>query len=254
MPEGTLLKTETLKFTKMENTNYRNLIPSAGGSFGNGWRKMFESAFLPLLVAVIIVGIIDGPSSAGMKWNFDEGGFSWPMIFMAPIILFGLAYSFLFVPIIKYGENMLFLQAIRGEEADLKILFEGFKTKYLNIILANLIVYALVLIGFVMLVIPGIIVLCRLSFVSFLVMDKNMEPMKAVEKSWQMTRGYGWTIFGMGILSFFIAIGGLMVFFVGIIFSIMWIHAAFASMYQAVLNQTEDDNPIPILGVNETEE
>lgn len=243
---------KTLKFRKMESNKYYNLIPSAGGSFGNGWRKMFGASFLYLLVAVIIVGIIDGPSTAGMKWNFDDGNFGWPMIFLAPIILFGLAYSFLFVPIIKYGENMLFLNAIREEETDLMVLFEGFKKKYLNIVLANLIVYALALIGFVMLIIPGIIVLCRLAFVSYLVMDKEMDAMKAVEKSWQMTRGYGWTIFGMGILSIFVFIGGLMVFFVGVIFSIMWIHAAFASMYQAVLNQSEDNNPIPILGVNES--
>ena len=46
-------------------------------------------------------------------------------------------------------------------------------------------VVALVAVGFIMLIIPGIIVLCRLIFVSYLVMDKNMEAMKAVEKSWR---------------------------------------------------------------------
>jgi hypothetical protein len=35
-------------------------------------------------------------------------------------------------------------------------------------------------------------------------MDKDMEPMQAVEKSWQLTRGHGWKIFWMAILSFFI--------------------------------------------------
>lgn len=212
---------------------------------------MFAKSFLPLLVAVIIVGIINGPASAGMKWNMDDGAFDWPMLFLIPFAIFGLAYKFLFVPVIKYGENYLFLQAIRDEEADLKVLFEGFKTKYLNIILANLIVVALAIIGFMMLIIPCIIVVCRLAFVPYLVMDKDLEPMKAVEKSWQMTRGHGWTIFGMGIMSIFVFFAGVLVFFVGAIFSIILIHAAFASMYQAVLNQTDDDNPIPILGVNE---
>jgi hypothetical protein len=31
----------------------------------------------------------------------------------------------------------------------------------------------------------------------------------------------------------------------------MWVHAAFATLYQSVLNQNDDENPIPILGVNE---
>lgn len=235
----------------MESLKYFNLRPSAGGSFGFAWKKMFEKAFLPLLVAVIIVGLLNGPSgSANVKLDGD-GGMGWPFLFIFPLAIFAMAYVFLFLPVIKYGKKYLFLKAMRDEEADLKVLFEGFKTKYLNIIFANLIVFALATLGFVMLIIPGIIVLCRLAFVPYLVMDKNFDAMKAVEKSWQMTRGHGWTIFGMAILSVFIFIGGLMVFIVGVIFSIMWIHAAFASMYQAVLNENDDNNPIPILGVNE---
>ena len=233
----------------MESMNYRNLVPSAGGSFSFAWRKIFEKAFLPLLLAVIIVGLLNGPG-AGSRWQI-HGNEDFPWIFFFPVVLFGLAYVFLFLPIIKYGEQYLFLQAMRDNEAEIKTLFEGFKNQYLNIILANLIVTALVMIGFVMLIIPGIIIACRLAFVSYLVMDKNMEAMKAVEKSWQMTKGYGWTIFGMAILTFFICIAGLIVFGVGILISLMWMHAAFASLYQAVNNKDDDNNPIPILGVNE---
>jgi uncharacterized membrane protein len=232
----------------MESENYFNLVPSAGGSFSYGWRKMFGKAFLPLFLTVIIIALLNGPS-AGFK--FGEHDSMWPALLLLPLALFGLAYSFLFVPIISYGGDLIYLQAMRDEEVDLKTLFEGFRTKYLNIVLANLIVVALVMVGFLMLIIPGFIVLCRLMFVSYLVMDKNMEPMKAVEKSWHMTRGHGWTIFWMLILSFFLIIGGLILCFVGIFFSLMLINAAFAALYLAVLNQSDDENPIPILGVNE---
>ena len=233
----------------MENEKYFNLVPSIGGSFGFAWRKMFGKAFLFLLVTVIIVGLLNGPS-AGANIKFD-GDSNFPLILLFPMILFGLAYSFLFLPIIKFGENYLFLKAMRDEEVDLKVLFEGFKTKYLNIILANLIVTALVIIGMVMIIIPGIIIACRLVFVPFLVMDKNLDPIKAVEKSWEMTKGHGWEIFFMAILSGFIFIGGVLVFIVGAIVSIVWIHSTFATFYQAVLNEKGVDNPIPILGVNE---
>lgn len=237
-----------LNFKKMENNRHYDLVPSVGGSFGFAWRKMFEKAFLPLLLAVIITGLLNGPG-AGINWKMD-GHFSVPLLFF-PVILFGLAYSFLFVPVIKYGEHFLFLKAMRDEEADLKTLFEGFRDKYLNIILANLIVAALVMIGIVMLIIPGIIIACRLVFVSYLVMDKNLEPMKAVERSWEMTRGHGWTVFLMAITSFFVFLGGILLCGVGVIFSFIWIHSAFASLYLSVLNLRDDDNPIPILGVNE---
>ena len=61
-----------------------------------------------------------------------------------------------------------------------------------------------------------------------------MEPVAAIEKSWEMTKGHGWQIFGMGLLVIPIVIGGLLCFIVGIVFSIIWISAAFASMYHAV--------------------
>ncbi len=234
----------------MENLNYLELTPGARSSFKFAWKKMFGNGFLYLFLAVIIVGLLNGPS-AGMNFKVEDGDFSWPFLFFIPVALFGLAYAFLFLPVIRYGENYLFLSAMRDEELDLKVLFSGFQTKYLNIVMAHLIVFALAAIGFMMLVIPMFIVLCRLAFVPYLVMDQDLDAMKAVEKSWQMTRGYGWTIFRMGILSFVVFIAGVMVFIVGAIFSIMWIHAAFASMYQAVLNQSDDNNPIPILGVNE---
>ncbi|WP_167607326.1 hypothetical protein [Maribellus sediminis] len=231
----------------MENNNYRNLVPSVGGSFSHGWSRIFGKQFLPLLLTVIIMGLLNGPSY-GLKFDNDHWG---PMFFLLPLALFGLAYAFLFLPVLEFGKDYIFVQAIRDEDVDLKTLFEGFKTKYLNIVLANLIVAALVILGVMLLVIPGIIVACRLAFVSYLVMDKDMEAMKAVEKSWQMTRGHGWKIFGMAILSFFIFFAGVIVFFVGAIVSLMWIHSAFASLYQSVLNESDDDNPIPILGINE---
>ncbi len=227
---------------------YYSLTPSIGGSFSYGWRKMFDKAFLPLLLAVVIAGLLNGPM--GMTWEADSN--EWFNLFwIFPVALIGMAYGFLFKPVINYGERYLFLKAMRDEEAELKTLFEGFKSKYFKIVLANLIVVALAVIGFVLLIIPGIIILVRLAFVPFLVMDKDLEPMQAVERSWQLTRGHGWKIFWMAVISFFILIAGLLVFFVGIIVSFMWIHSAFATLYQSVVYNNDDENPIPILAVNE---
>ena len=35
-------------------------------------------------------------------------------------------------------------------------------------------------------------------------MDKGLDPVAAIEKSWYMTRGHGWRIFGMYLLSFLV--------------------------------------------------
>lgn len=232
----------------MERIMHFDLRPSIRTSFSYGWDIVFGNRFLPLFLAVIIVGILNGPISANSNW---EGDFNIGLLLLFPLIIFGLAYYFLFLPVLEYGEDYLFLKAVRNQETDLKLLFEGFRTKYLNIVLANLIVFALTMIGLMMLIVPGIIVFCRLAFVPYLVMDKDLDPVKAVEKSWELTRGYGWKVFGLALASIGIFICGLIVFLVGAIFSVVLIHAAFATFYQSLLNVKDEENPIPILGVNE---
>ncbi len=234
----------------MENNSINSVVPSVGGAFSFSWRKMFEKNFLTLLVVVIIVGILTGPEGASFKFDGNHGWGNFNFVFGAwfiILILIGLAWSFLVAPIFKFGEKLIFLQAMRDESLDLKTLFVGFKTKYVNIVLTNLILFALIGIGIVMLVVPGIIIACRLVYAPLLVMDEDLEPMAAIEESWKMTRGHGWTIFFMAIISFFIAIGGLLVCIVGIFISLIWIHAAFATLYQAIKNQDVINNTIPII-------
>ncbi|MFH1297077.1 MAG: hypothetical protein ABIJ04_07385 [Bacteroidota bacterium] len=152
--------------------------------------------------------------------------------------ILAIGYIFLVYTVFDFGAKYLFLQGVRREQVDVKNILRGFDY-YLNIILANLLMMALIGIAFLALIIPGIIVACRLAFVPYLVMDKNLDAIAAVEESWRMTKGYGWTIFGMGVVSILIAIAGLLCLVVGIIPAFIWISAAFATIYQTVLNQKE---------------
>ena len=81
---------------------------------------------------------------------------------------------------------------------------------------------------------PGIIFACRLAFVPFLVIDRNMEALEALKASWAMTKGHGWTVFFMGLLAVCIVIAGLLVLIFGVLISAMWITAAFAILYHSV--------------------
>ena len=86
---------------------------------------------------------------------------------------------------------------MRNGEFDVKDTFSTFDN-YLNVVLANLLVSAIIAIGLIFLVVPGVILACRLAFVRYLVMDKKLEPVEAVEASWRMTRGHANSIFFMG--------------------------------------------------------
>lgn len=231
----------------MELINYTRLTPTIGGSFSNGW-KVMKAYFLYLLLVVIVISMVNGP--AGFKVDFDSGDFGFihgfPLkgenIFFTVgavfLILFGLAYYFLLLPVFNYSAKLIYIDAVREKEIELRKLIAGFNN-YLNIILANLLKFALVAMGFVFFIIPGIILACRLSFVSYLVMDKDLDPIQAIEQSWNLTKGIGWNIFIMAIFSIFIFIFGLILLIIGVFPALIWINSSFASMYQAALNKAE---------------
>jgi uncharacterized membrane protein len=240
----------------METTEKYNHEASFSRSFGNGW-KVFGDQFLVLFLVTIIMSIIDAPTTM-VNFKFDPsnslfhfGGEhfhmfeAWWAAFGALLIVFGLfaiAYSLLLAPIFDYGSSMMFVQAARKQKPDFATLVSGFKENYFHIVLANLLTTALVMIGFFALIVPGIIIACRLAFVSYLVMDKKLDPIAAVEESWKMTRHHGWTIFFMAIVSFFIFILGLLLCLVGIFPAIVWIRGSFACLYEAVSEERNQQN------------
>lgn len=240
----------------METISEYKLVPGFKNSFGTGWDVMKDN-FLRLFLVIIIMAIVASPfkllsfnlDSAGLHgapWNWD-----WNMksdfkeifslaslgIFAIFFALIKVLYAFLIAPVFEYGGKMMFVQVVRKTKPDYEYLIKGFMENYLTIILANLLVIALVVMGFFALFIPGIIIACRLAFVSYIVMDKKLDPIEAVELSWRLTKGHGWTIFFMGLASFFIIIFGLVLMIVGIFPAIIWVSGAFASLYESVLRE-----------------
>ena len=242
----------------METGRNYKLVPTFGDSFGTGFQVMLDN-FLRLLLVVFVLAILTAPfkifdfnfnlhdlpgspHDLGQWFGHDFGRiFTVGALGMVGVFLgfIALCYTFLAAPVVKYGGNMIFVQAVRKIKPDFELLIKGFWENYLHIILANLLVVALVVIGCIALLIPGIIIACRLAFVTYIIMDKKLDPIEAVELSWKLTKGHGWTIFFMGLVSFFIFIVGLCLVFVGVFPAIMWISSSFATLYQSVLIEKE---------------
>ena len=241
----------------METNNEYKLVPGFGNSFGTGWKVMTDN-FLRLFLVIIIIGIVMTPFKIfnfdltphmhGAPWNWDwnDGdnyehllGLASLGIFAAFFGLIAMLYAFLVAPVFKYGGDMIFVQAVRKTKPDFEYLVKGFMENYLHLVLANLLVFALVILGLFALIIPGIIIACRLVFVSYIIMDKKLDPIEAVELSWKLTKGHGWQVFFMGLASFFIFIFGLILLIVGVFPAIIWICSSFASLYESVLREKE---------------
>jgi len=231
----------------METNKTYQFKPTFGAAYGTGWKVMRDN-FLRFLLVIIVLGLLVAPMSAlksgpshDFHWDNDFGSmehfltFSAIGIAAAFIGFIGLLYNLLVLPVFRYGGKMMFLQGVRRQEPEFDNLISGFRKNYLNIVLASLLTSALIAIGLICILVPGIIIACRLVFTPYLVMDRGLDPIKAVEESWRLTRGHGWTIFFMGFVSFFIMIGGFICLFFGAFISVMWIKSSFATLYHSVL-------------------
>lgn len=217
-------------------TIYENLKPRTGAVFSHAWNVMKEN-FISLFLASLIVFVAGTPFILFINIeeldHFDGGIVALTLIFLQ---MFAMAYSLFVLSPLEFGRKWVFLKASRGDSYEINNMFESFNI-YLKVILASLLAAAIIVFGFFFLIIPGIVFACRLAFVPMLVMDKKLDPVKAVEESWRLTKGHGWRIFWMAIVSFFIIIAGLIVLLFGVIVSVIWVQAAFTTLYHAVLEE-----------------
>lgn len=102
--------------------------------------------------------------------------------------------------------------------------------------LATLLYTLIVLVGLVLLIVPGIILGIRLQFYGYLIIDKGMGPIEALKKSWQMTKGVTWEMFLLGILVLLIDILGLLALIVGLFISIPTGMIATARVYKKLIS------------------
>ncbi|KPJ60890.1 MAG: hypothetical protein AMJ46_04130 [Latescibacteria bacterium DG_63] len=213
-------------------------IPDVGWSYSNGWHRLWKY-FLELLLVSIVLFLFSIPSGL-LEWAGERHGAG-----AAFLWLFSIAYGVLLLAPIEYGAAFAFLRAAQGKRVEVKDMFEVFKN-YVNAVLANILVYFIVGVGFILLIIPGIIFACKLAFVPYLVVEQKMYAVEAVKESWRMTSGHAVTVFLIGLLSIPIAMVGLLCFIVGIIPAVMWIRLAFASLYHAVSENARRPVPQPI--------
>ncbi|MFM2387337.1 MAG: hypothetical protein RL660_2094 [Bacteroidota bacterium] len=120
-------------------------------------------------------------------------GISWLLLFVS-----GIVSSFAgFIPLgsliiagpIALGLAGYFLKVSRGENASIEDLFAGFKN-FLNAFLAMLLMMIFMVIGFVLLIVPGIIVALGLSQ-TFNIMHHNptMSSVDCLKESWERMKG-----------------------------------------------------------------
>jgi hypothetical protein len=199
-----------------------------GRCYGDAW-SVLKSRFFNVLIIALLAIVIQMPVSGLL------GGASGS-------IFFGLLYFILVLSPFQFVVAYAYLLVVRGKQLTTDEVFKPVGTNYLNLMLASVITNIIIGLGVFLLIVPGIIFAVRLAFVPYLTTERNMDAIEVIKTSWNMTRPYGWTIFGMGLLAIPIVIAGMIVFGGGIVVSIMWIGLAFARMFAFVAPENIIDN------------
>ncbi len=77
-----------------------------------------------------------------------------------------------------------------------------------------------VFVGLLLLVVPGIILALGFGFAFYIVVERGAGPIKSLEESWRITRGYKWQLLGLTLAIIGINLLGAIAFLVGLLVSV----------------------------------
>ncbi len=113
------------------------------------------------------------------------------------------------------------LQVRKSEESVLDIVKSVFDFElWWKYLLASIISTVIVMLGLILLLVPGFIAALGLIFVSYIVVDYKMNPVDAVKKSWEISKGYKWDLFILVIALALLNALGALALFIGLLVTI----------------------------------
>ncbi|HUD73270.1 MAG TPA: hypothetical protein VMQ62_15035, partial [Dongiaceae bacterium] len=176
------------------------------GFFGQAW-DLFKIHWLPLAAMVFINSAITGVPYLGTCVAFIIGG------------------------ALQVGIWRAILGAIDGRPPRVGMMFEGFDM-FGDAFLAYLVVLFLVALGFVFLIVPGIILAIMWMFTFPVLAENRLSFWEAMQRSAVLTEGYRWRLFLLCLACIPIMLLGLMAFCVGIFLAAPVCMTAFGLAYR----------------------
>lgn len=120
----------------------------------------------------------------------------------------------------------------------------AFWGKFFKYLFSSLLYGLLILVGLILLIVPGIIVGIRCQFFGYLIIDKNMGPVAALKKSFAMTRGNGWNLFLFGLLLTGISLLGALALLVGLFAALPTTIMAGVFVYRFLIERAVSPEPV----------
>jgi len=209
-------------------TAKKKLHFNKGEAINFGFQTAKSNIVFFIGVFVIITLIFAATSLLQNVPNFNQN---------ATTFLIGNILVWVLNVIIDMGIIRITLKFVDLEKPSFSNLFHG--SFLINYVLTSIISGVIIIIGLVLFVIPGIIFALRLHFAKYLVIDKEMGPVDAIQKSWNITKGITWNLFLLTLLLILINILGFIALLVGLFITIPLTIVTNAFVYRKLLSQVK---------------
>lgn len=141
------------------------------------------------------------------------------------------------------GLTRMALNSYAGLPVKFEMLFKESWNVLWRYALASIVSGIIILVGFVLLIVPGVMALVAFSLVTFLVLEKGMKPIEALKESRRMTKGKGWDLFLFILVLVLINIVGAIPFGLGLLVTLPVSILAFAHVYKKI-DKSDDMAPV----------
>lgn len=188
-------------------------------------------AVVIILVVLVYIGISFGLSiitqiiTAAMsvmltpaETTSSSTGGGVPILVTLVTLVLGLLNNVVSV-FLSLGVTQITLNLVSGKEANVGLLFSGLP-KLLRAIGASILYTLMVMVGLILLVVPGIFLAIRFAYFMHAIVDRDKGVIDSLSYSWSLTTNNWGNIFLLGLLSFGLAIAGLLALCVGVLVAI----------------------------------
>ena len=204
---------------------------SIGDAVSFGWETLKDNlGFLVLIVLIFwlatsIPSALQSlntymPAAAAVVWGF----------------IFGLI-TFVVGMFVNMAQIRIGLRFCSSEVADFDDLYNQYP-KFGNFLVGSILYFLIVVAGLILLIIPGIYWGIRYHFYGYLILDQDMNPIDAIKRSGQLTRGVWWHLLGFWIVMWALTVLGFILCCVGLLFTTPIVIIAVAYVYRTLLART----------------
>lgn len=186
-----------------------------------------------LVLIMFVVGA--GPNWLGGMWGVRDGFGNGVLnlVFWIVGALFQL------------GTMRILLDFVDGKKPKYESLWKE-SNSLLTYLVASILVGISVMVGIVLLIIPGIILAVSMGMYGYRILDAKAGILDSIKQSMAITKGQRWHLFGFGLMAVVLNILGALVFGLGLFVTMPITMLSYAYIYRKLSSAMQPTAPAPV--------